>query len=88
MTKKWQDVKKCNFAIKVQFKEDDVTFTLYDRNDKRLYASKCLYPCTDEKFIACVNACYDYADEHCGNNDEFIYVHNPYWMQCNDIMVG
>lgn len=88
MKKKWQEVHKCNFAIKVSFKENDVLFVLYDRNDKKLFTAKSDYPCTDEKFNACVGACEGYANGCCNNNDEWIYVHNPYWMQCANIIVG
>lgn len=88
MKKKWQEVSKRDFAIKVAFKENDVRFTLYDRNDKKLFEAKRNYPCTDDVFNSGVNECSDYADEQCGNNGEFTYVYNPYWGQCKDVMVG
>lgn len=86
MKKKWQEVKKCNFAIKVSFMENCIKFTLYDRNDRKLFLASHRYPCTPEVYNSCVNKCYECANEQ-GNNDEWIYVHNPYEMRCKDILI-
>lgn len=88
MKKKWQEKQNCFLAIKVVFNDNDVQFKLYDRFDRVLFVAKRSYPCTDDVFNDGVDACYDYANKNLGNDDNFIYVHNPYWMQCKDIMVG
>lgn len=88
MKKKWQEIKKCNFAIKVTFDDDSISFRLYDRNDHCLRHSTMVYPMTEEIICKHLQDMYSWADKHCGNNGEWIYVHNPYWMECRDIIVG
>lgn len=87
MKKKWQDVKKCKFAIKVCFNDEDVAFKLYDRKNCCLREITASYPMANEKFYIYIQDMYSWANKHADNNDERIYIHNPYWLECKDIAI-
>lgn len=88
MKKKWQEVKKCRFAIQVVFGDSDVSFKLYDRNGRCLRHAVGCYPMTDDKYSFYIQEMYGWADRFADNQGEWIYVHNPYHFGCAGIQVG
>lgn len=88
MKKKWQEVRNCNFAIKVIFRNASIVFRLYDRDDRCLKSIVREELVSDKQFCKCLDEMYRWAYVHCGNNYEYIYVHNPYWPECKNIKVG
>lgn len=88
MRQLWTQKYNCEYAIKVIYSDKDfpIVMELHDRFLRCVFRVK--DSCSDHDCEAAYNraikACYDYANQH-GNNDEWIYVHNPYYQSCANI---
>lgn len=82
MKQLWTEKYDCKYAIKVIHSNGDfpLKMELYDRFQRCVFRVK--NSCSERDgceaaYNRGLRACYDYANQH-GNNDEWIYVHNPY----------
>ena len=89
MKQLWTEKYNCKYAIKVIHSNGDfpLKMELYDRFQRCVFIVK--NSCSEHDgceaaYNRAIRACYDYANQH-GNNDEWIYVHNPYFQSCANI---